>query len=79
MVWIDGSTCSIILDLNEGHITDTTPSESMIVTVVNKCKYVDFDNRYIYFTKNGEISRFPLLAFNCQLFITPFNTPIILS
>lgn len=62
MVWIDGSTCSIILDLNEGHITDTTPSESMIVTVVNKCKYVDFDNRYIYFTKNGEISRFPLYS-----------------
>lgn len=60
MVWIDGTTVSVILDLNGGTINEVTPAESMIIAKINGCKYVDFENKYIYCTKSGEISRTPL-------------------
>jgi len=60
MVWIDGITNSVILDLNGGNISEITPAESMVIAKINGCKYVDFDNKYVYCTRNGEISRFPL-------------------
>jgi len=62
MILIVGTGCGFILDLDGRKIDEITPSEKMIVAEISGCKYVDFENEYVYCTKSREVVRYPLYS-----------------